>query len=127
MTTPEREEENIKRKIEQGDYTTFSKALSAIASLWNWFVRTKDDKENIILYVQCVKCLSVLAYQSAKTSSMVYEWKWIVYFFIRKKSLTAYYDCEIIYWVQLFGSGSVPDIKTCIRVGHYTGNHTNLS
>jgi hypothetical protein len=33
MTTPEREEENIKRKIEQGDYTTFSKALSAIAPL----------------------------------------------------------------------------------------------
>jgi len=33
MTTPEREEENIKTKIEQDDYTTFSKALSATVSL----------------------------------------------------------------------------------------------
>jgi hypothetical protein len=33
MTTLEREEENIKRKIEQGDDTTFSKALSSTASL----------------------------------------------------------------------------------------------
>jgi hypothetical protein len=33
MTTPERKEENIKRNIEQGDYTMFLKTLSAATSL----------------------------------------------------------------------------------------------
>jgi len=36
---------------------------------------------------------------------------------MRKKSLTAYYDCETIYWVQLFGSGSVPGMRWSGRFG----------
>ena len=54
MHAPKREEENIKKKIEQGAFNTFSKPASATTQWWNTFVRIKDDKENIIAFVQCI-------------------------------------------------------------------------
>ncbi|CAF1020251.1 unnamed protein product [Rotaria sordida] len=57
------------KKIEQGIFSTCSKPASATAQWWNTFVRIKDDKENIIPFVQCIKCLSIFAYESCKTGS----------------------------------------------------------
>jgi len=73
MNTPKREKENIKKKLEQGGFNTCSKPTSATASWWNTFVRIKDEKENIIPFVQCIKCLSIFAYESTKTGSSTHK------------------------------------------------------
>jgi len=69
MNNLKKEKENIKKKIEQGIFKTCGKSSTATASWWNRFVRIQDDEENIISFVQCIKCLSVLAYDSNKTGS----------------------------------------------------------
>ena len=73
MNTPKREKENVKRKIQQGIFNTRSKPASAIAQWRNTFVRVKDDKENIIAFVQCIKCLLIFAYESSKTDSSTHK------------------------------------------------------
>jgi hypothetical protein len=73
MNTPKREKENIKKKIEQSIFNTCSKPPSATAFWWNTFVRIKDDKENIIPFVQCIKCFSIFAYESTKTGSSTHK------------------------------------------------------
>src|ERR1700722_18259522 len=40
---------------------------------WNRFVRIKDDKENIIPFVQCIKSLSILTYGSNKIGSSTHK------------------------------------------------------
>ncbi|CAF4260554.1 unnamed protein product, partial [Rotaria magnacalcarata] len=52
-----------------GIFNTCSKPASATAQWWNTFVRIKDDNENIIPFVQCIKCFSIFAYESSKTGS----------------------------------------------------------
>jgi hypothetical protein len=73
MNTPKIDKENIKRKIEQSIFNTCAKTASATALWWNTFVRIKDDKENIIPFVQCIKCLSIFAYESNKTGSSTHK------------------------------------------------------
>ena len=69
MATPKREKENMLKKLKQGKFTTCSKTTTATALWWKRFVQIKDDKENIIPFVQCIKCLSILAYDSNKLGS----------------------------------------------------------
>ncbi|CAF4299270.1 unnamed protein product [Rotaria magnacalcarata] len=56
-----------------GIFNTCSKPASTTAQWWNTFVRIKDDKENIIPFVQCIKCLSIFAYESSKTGSSTHK------------------------------------------------------
>ena len=64
-----KEKEDIKKKIEQGVFKTCGKSPTATASWWDTFARIQDDNGNIIPFVQCVKCSSILAYDSNRTGS----------------------------------------------------------
>lgn len=73
MNDSKKEKENIRRKLDQGILKTCCKPTTATASWWKTFVRIQDEKENIIPYVQCMKCLSILAYDSSKTGSSTHK------------------------------------------------------
>jgi hypothetical protein len=73
MNNCKNDKENIKKKIDEGIFKTCAKSKSATASWWNNFVRIKDDKEKIIPFIQCIKCLSILVYESSKTGSSTHR------------------------------------------------------
>ncbi|CAF3864395.1 unnamed protein product, partial [Rotaria sp. Silwood1] len=54
-------------------FKTCSKPKLATASWWNTFVRITDEKENIIPFVQCLKCLSIFSYEANKTGSSTHR------------------------------------------------------
>ncbi|CAF0758999.1 unnamed protein product [Adineta steineri] len=65
--------EDIKTKLDKGIFKTYAKPNTATATWWKNFLRIQDDKENIIPYVQCVKCFSIFAYDSTKTGSSTHK------------------------------------------------------
>ncbi|CAF1230277.1 unnamed protein product [Rotaria magnacalcarata] len=67
------EKENVKSKLEQGILKTCAKARLATASWWDTFLRIKDDKDNIIPFLQCTKCFSILSYEVDKTGSSTHR------------------------------------------------------
>ena len=69
MNNEKLEKEEIKRKVDEGVFKTCSKPKLAKASWREIFVRITDDKENIIPFVQCTKCLSIYAYDANRTGS----------------------------------------------------------
>ncbi|CAF3834344.1 unnamed protein product [Rotaria sordida] len=73
MSAVKIQKENIKKKIEEGVFKTCSKPKLATASWWNTFVRITDERENIIPFVQCLKCLSIFSYEANKTGSSTHR------------------------------------------------------
>jgi hypothetical protein len=60
--------ENIRQGLKTGEYMTLEKPQSN-ATWWNNFNRIKDKDDNIINYVQCVRCKNLFAYEPKNTGS----------------------------------------------------------
>lgn len=73
MTNCKKSKEDVKSKLDKGIFKTCPKPNTATATWWKSFVRIQDDKEDIIPYVQCIKCLTVLVYDSTKTGSSTHK------------------------------------------------------
>ncbi|UJR19055.1 hypothetical protein I4U23_022186 [Adineta vaga] len=73
INTEESNKEDIKTKLDKGIFKTYAKPNTSTATWWKTFLRIQDDKENIIPYVQCVKCFSIFAYDSIKTGSSTHK------------------------------------------------------
>ena len=73
MNNCKKSKEDIKIKLEKGIFKTCPKPNVATATWWQNFLRIQDDKESIIPYVQCIKCLSILVYDSNKTGSSTHK------------------------------------------------------
>ncbi|CAF3627039.1 unnamed protein product [Rotaria sp. Silwood1] len=63
------DKDSIRKRLDSGEYKSCDKSTTASAEWWKSFNRIQDEKENIIPYVICIHCKSVLAYDSQKTSS----------------------------------------------------------
>jgi hypothetical protein len=63
------EKDLIKKKLDNGEYKCCDKPIGATAGWWNSFNRILDDKENIIAYLICIQCKTILAYNAQKTGS----------------------------------------------------------
>ena len=64
--------EFVKNALEKGDYSFYPKFDSCTAEWWCTFNRIRDKEGNTVGFVQCHRCLSLLAYDPRKigTSSL---------------------------------------------------------
>ncbi|CAF1210394.1 unnamed protein product [Adineta steineri] len=73
MSDWKKDKENIKTKLEKSTFKTCLKTKTATATWWKKFLRIQDDKDDIVPYVQCIKCLSIFSYDSNKTGSSTHK------------------------------------------------------
>ena len=59
----------IKKKLDNSEYSCCDKPTGANAGWWSSFNRIQDEKAEIIPYVICIQCKTILAYDSQKTGS----------------------------------------------------------
>ena len=64
--------ELVEKALEKGDYSLYPKYDSCTAEWWSNFDRIRDKEGNTVAFVQCRRCLSLLAYDPRKivTSSL---------------------------------------------------------
>ena len=61
--------DHVKRALEKGEYRTCEKSSRTTAKWWNNFRRIEDDYYNSVLYVQCIRCKQLLAYDPMLTGT----------------------------------------------------------
>ncbi|CAF0951941.1 unnamed protein product [Rotaria sordida] len=63
------DKDSIKKKLDSGEFKSCDKPTSASAGWWQSFKRIQDEKENIIPFVICIQCKTILFYDAQKTGS----------------------------------------------------------
>jgi len=61
--------ESVKKSLEKGDYRTCDKPPQAKALWWSNFKRIQDQMNNLLPYVQCIRCKHLLTYDSKSTGT----------------------------------------------------------
>ncbi|CAF1094041.1 unnamed protein product [Rotaria sordida] len=63
------DKDSIKKKLDSGEFKSCDKPTGASAGWWQSFKRIQDGKENIIPFVICIQCKTILSYDAQKTGS----------------------------------------------------------
>ena len=58
--------EFVKKALEKGDYSLYSQSDSSGAKWWSNFHRIRDNEGQKVPFVQCYRCISLLADDTRK-------------------------------------------------------------